>query len=257
MNHARFLTLAGAIFSLATTAFAQDIVETRADDITVLKARVTSEHIGFKSNSSSFTHNVDPSKCNMLSQEKIDENRRLATLDCTDQIERLVGTPLMHDVVVRTSLYKVFLYDVCRYEGPDKSYPQHCFSEFADSQNLNCYVTRVFTVLRADKVNPDFAAIGFYAKQGIRTVSRQVLAHKQSVTLKDGAYAHVHEFASLNKCWAGSMSSSMNWETKFRPFAAYSWSGSPTLVRHWDAVESDYVLSGRVESFDRSAELLR
>jgi hypothetical protein len=121
------------------------------------------------------------------------------------------------------------------------------------SENLNCYVVYLQTITQTDLLAAS-SGIGFYyrgSEQSGRVLPQADLYEIAQGKQANGAEAVVHEFAALGRCWAGSMSSSKNWQIQFKP---YVWQETQKQ-RLWDDVGVNYLLNETTPSFSTDIQL--
>ncbi len=190
---------------------------------------------------------VDLDRCQLkeVTQDSL-SNYKVYDADCTFMLQSLIGAPLAHKVVIR--YYKE--------QGSERM-----------SSDWRCYLTEIRSMIKDSALASDtFDRVGFYHSAGaIHFVDKPSLKRVGLVRLKDsGEAASVFRFVSLSRCWAGSMSSSMNQTERFKPFVDFK-SGDGLYHRRWEDVPSNFMLGrsyneGRwhmVEGFNRELELLR
>jgi hypothetical protein len=150
----------------------------------------------------------------------------MAKIDCTDKLESLLGRPL-----ASTAIFSAHTSSSGR----------------LIAETLNCYVVNLQTVTQVDLL-AESSGIGFYYQgsgQSGRVLAQGELYEVARAKLPNGTEAVVHEFAAIGRCWAGSMSSSKNWQVQFKPFV---WQ-ELQKQRVWDSVGVNYLLNEMSPSF--------
>jgi hypothetical protein len=151
------------------------------------------------------------------------------SMDCTARFEERFGRPALHPIVVSSSQSQFF-----------------------------CRVLEVETLSRSAALAAS-DGIGFYyrgyGQSGLRFVPRDRLVSAGQSTLANGEAAERHAFIGLANCWLGSASSSSRATYELKPFMQFTAGDSGIRYRNWDEA-NNYVLSTRVDRFDRSGELL-
>ncbi|HEY0184676.1 MAG TPA: hypothetical protein VGC09_17895 [Rhodopila sp.] len=155
------------------------------------------------------------------------------SLDCTDALARKAGRPSLRQVIL------------------------------ASRQSLaECALLRVTAASKNDGLR-DATGIGFWSSQSLagnqaaedsgRFVPRGELVSVGNATLKDGSAATLYEFVGVVNCAAGNAADST---TLFKPYMQFENAPSGQIFRNWD-LAGNYLISGAVPGFDRTADVLQ
>jgi hypothetical protein len=231
------------------------VVHQTGKDITVLEAHLVGRFVP-----STVTvpgdFNVDCSRCQVLESEPSNSYDcqfydicETQTLDCTAELESLTGLDFITEAVFYNVFHTVVTYDD---DAPTNDAGQTVEKWY--SEGFNCWVLQITTASRSAALE-HADGIGFYYDGDFGYMPRNQLFPSGFATFKNGDEATLHEFGEVAVCWSGSMSSSMNAVYQFKPFMKFV--SGDTCYLKWDYVPENYRISSSIESFDRSAEILR
>lgn len=120
------------------------------------------------------------------------------------------------------------------------------------AQSLNCSLMTLSTLVSLDlSAQPTFYGIGFYFKgdgqEGRFVNKKDLLPMDGAAGMLNGKPAWRHEFGAISRCWAGSVSSSLDWRSEFKAYVLMDETGG--TVRLWENIDQNHVLDQSRPSF--------